>query len=1101
MKRLTIISGWVFLILVLGSFDKPVFADINSWERGVAVVSFSRDNLGTATSDASLEQLAATGANYVSLVPGWVSNSRFDSNIFPDPNTTPSDAALVHAIQKAHQLGLRVMILPHLDPYDGSWAGAIQPNDVNAWFVSYTNFIMHYAQIAQANGVEQFGIGRELVILTTDPNNTTKWRALLANVRSVFSGKITYQANWGSGTNEEFTRIPFWDDPNIDLIGISGFFPLSQMGTVNPSVSDLVAGWQPWISKMANFYNTVGKPIVFGEVGYRSIGGAAAQPFAWDIGGSYDALEQQNCYEAFFEALQNEAWFAGGFWWNWQTNPDAGGQGDTDYTPQNKPAENVLNNWFHGGNIAPSPLTGDIALTARATASSENTVTQQLAIKAIDGVIDGYPSDFTKEWAADGELAGAWLRLDWNQSQSVNKVILHDRINLDDQITAGHIVFSDGSTISVGTLPNNGDGLVLTFSDRTVTSLTFYVDDAMGNNTGLAEIEVYGSSQSNNHPPSITSGPTVVPSIVNPGQTASLKVTATDADGDLMSFTWSATAGSISGSGPNVTFTAPSSGGSNSIVTVTVTDGRGASTKATTTIVIKQPGRPILMMNTSNVDFGNVPAGVTSIRQITVRNVGDTGLSINSLGATSGFGVSNPAPMAIQPNGQATVVVTYTPTGSAPQVGQLTIASNAPDTPQVIVGLSGTGASATSPTASTAVLSSVTPNRVLAGIGDFTVNLTGRLFASGLQATAIINNVEQNIPTVILSDTQAKVTVPAAAHAAEGIFYIRVHNVGGAASATVMVFVAPGQPILNSISPNTVAAGAGDVQVAFTGMFFSSQSRVVVKSGNTELMVLPASSLTRSVTHLDAVIPASVTAASGVYSLFVRTSSDQVLDSSPFSFTVGQQATQVVRNINFGSSSMLMPAGFNGQDSGQVFNASRGYGWSTSLASRAVGPTVSTTRVARTIGVPTSITNTSSTGGVAPQLASYISNLAPATWFINLPNGTYNVEVSVGCQDKTAPHQSVSVQGVSFFSDSTTSAGQFKSFTATVTVQNGMLSMNIGNGVGITYVNYIKIASVQLFSAQTPTSVQSSVSAQPSAVSAPAPTSRGNQKVTVRGNR
>src|SRR5260221_409550 len=114
MKSLTIIVGWVVLILALGSFGKPVLADINSWERGGAILSFSHDALGTTTSDDSLGRLAATGANFVSFVPSWVSNTRNDSNIFPDPNITPSDAALIHAIQKAHLLGMKVMILPHL---------------------------------------------------------------------------------------------------------------------------------------------------------------------------------------------------------------------------------------------------------------------------------------------------------------------------------------------------------------------------------------------------------------------------------------------------------------------------------------------------------------------------------------------------------------------------------------------------------------------------------------------------------------------------------------------------------------------------------------------------------------------------------------------------------------------------------------------------------------------------------------------------------------------------------------------------------------------------------------------------------------------------
>ena len=49
----------------------------------------------------------------------------------------------------------------------------------------------------------------------------------------------------------------------------------------------------------------------------------------------------------------------------------------------------------------------DLALTATATASSQNTSTSQTASKAIDGVIDGYPGDYTREWATNGGGAAA----------------------------------------------------------------------------------------------------------------------------------------------------------------------------------------------------------------------------------------------------------------------------------------------------------------------------------------------------------------------------------------------------------------------------------------------------------------------------------------------------------------------------------------------------------------------------------------------------------------------------------------------------------------------------------------------------------------------
>ena len=43
-----------------------------------------------------------------------------------------------------------------------------------------------------------------------------------------------------------------------------------------------------------------------------------------------------------------------------------------------------------------------LATVATVTVSSQNTAAAQLGIKAIDGIVDGSPGDFTKEWADAG---------------------------------------------------------------------------------------------------------------------------------------------------------------------------------------------------------------------------------------------------------------------------------------------------------------------------------------------------------------------------------------------------------------------------------------------------------------------------------------------------------------------------------------------------------------------------------------------------------------------------------------------------------------------------------------------------------------------------
>src|SRR5205823_5979343 len=118
----------------------------------------------------------------------------------------------------------------------------------------------------------------------------------------------------------------------------------------------------------------------------------------------------------------------------------------------------------------------NVALSASVTQSSQNVSTGQLGKKAIDGVIDGYPGDYTREWATVGQVAGAWIQLSWSSSVSVSRVILYDRPNLTDNVKSGTLLFSDGTTLSVGQLPNDAKtGYTVTFPAKTISWVKFTV--------------------------------------------------------------------------------------------------------------------------------------------------------------------------------------------------------------------------------------------------------------------------------------------------------------------------------------------------------------------------------------------------------------------------------------------------------------------------------------------------------------------------------------------------------------------------------------------------------------------------------------------------
>jgi LmbE family N-acetylglucosaminyl deacetylase len=139
----------------------------------------------------------------------------------------------------------------------------------------------------------------------------------------------------------------------------------------------------------------------------------------------------------------------------------------------------------------PPPASGtNLALSATATASTQ--AGGQEASKIRDGFTDGYPTDFSHEWASVGQGAGAWAQLTWGSAQTLSSATLFDRPNGDDNVLAGTLTFSDGSSVAVGALTNSGAGVTVSFAARSVTWVRFTVNSVGANtyNVGLAEFEV-----------------------------------------------------------------------------------------------------------------------------------------------------------------------------------------------------------------------------------------------------------------------------------------------------------------------------------------------------------------------------------------------------------------------------------------------------------------------------------------------------------------------------------------------------------------------------------------------------------------------------------
>lgn len=315
------------------------------------------------------DRIAATGGNTVSLEATWEVNSQSGNDLRRSERTV-SDEDLLLAARRVREAGMNVMItvkiVCHGCPgYDGRWRGSLEPTDRDVFFANYRTMTNHYADLARQAGAVLFFVGSEMNSLQGD---TSAWRRVIFEARQRFGGSIGYQANW-----DALTGIGFWDE--VDIAGVSAYFPLSD--ELAPNIDDLVRAWSDsdteahrgsnWLGQLEQFAQGHGKPVLFGEVGYQSAIQAAQRPFHQDKQAGYDGQLQADLYQTVLTVFEPRSWWLGAIWWEYKiTSAD---EGDYDYSPRGKMAEQLLTKWYAGQR--PSSPGRSLVGTTRPSAKSD----------------------------------------------------------------------------------------------------------------------------------------------------------------------------------------------------------------------------------------------------------------------------------------------------------------------------------------------------------------------------------------------------------------------------------------------------------------------------------------------------------------------------------------------------------------------------------------------------------------------------------------------------------------------------------------------------------------------------------------------------------
>ena len=302
----------------------PCSSKQRNFQMGVAFPQWSPTAYGTSDTKWLTElptmrtQIAAC---WVEMPILFFQSSLTSTAIMQGPST-PSVSSFNYGVHFAHAMGLHVFVTPLLQVNGPqTWAGSIKFStsvQEQQWFASYWQAIKPYAAAAAQADVEQFALGTEYEWLQDHAPNSL-WNGLIAQLRSVFPGTLTYDLNW---TSVRLPVRPWMHNPDLKMIGVSAYFSLvnTPERVDSQQIFDL---WQKKVKhELDTFAAKLGEPIFISEIGYRNSADTLYRTWESTSAAPPDPQEQAAAYDAALANIIHDQRILGSFFWGWD---DAGG--------------------------------------------------------------------------------------------------------------------------------------------------------------------------------------------------------------------------------------------------------------------------------------------------------------------------------------------------------------------------------------------------------------------------------------------------------------------------------------------------------------------------------------------------------------------------------------------------------------------------------------------------------------------------------------------------------------------------------------------------------------------------------------------------------
>jgi len=361
------IQGYSFRVDVINSngtllgIDEIVVGGLaypKDWIHGTAIGSFHGEGIKSPHAVDSLQLLLTTdNPNWLSVRNNYIIQNETKTTIYEGVSdsgwaTSPPET-IGKMIDYTHGQGVKVMYSPVIHSKSGRDKSAIIPG--SEFFSAYREFIVEQAAFAEKHNVEIFSVGTELD--DTGPFDS-QWREIIANIREVYHGKLTYQANTNDTPRGRIGwewDITWWDD--LDYIGANFYVYLNVHAKSNdPTVTELKELYRPFFTKLESLSQKYEKPVIITEGDGMSVDGFTyvnvnkeIDPYLCESRLSVDVQEEADYTQAIFELTMETRYIDGIFWYGWQYTTEETWSQDPCWPEVgfiHKPVERLLRSWY-----------------------------------------------------------------------------------------------------------------------------------------------------------------------------------------------------------------------------------------------------------------------------------------------------------------------------------------------------------------------------------------------------------------------------------------------------------------------------------------------------------------------------------------------------------------------------------------------------------------------------------------------------------------------------------------------------------------------------------------------------------------------------------